>query len=83
MCTATIAWIESYGLISADQPPFGLSPTSGATRTVVLFIFEVAFGRWELGYATAAAEMLFLLILVVTLTQYWATSRADEAARGR
>jgi multiple sugar transport system permease protein len=24
----------------------------GATRTMVLFIFESAFGRWELGYAT-------------------------------
>jgi multiple sugar transport system permease protein len=32
----------------------------GASRTMVLFIFEVAFGRWELGYASAAAEMLFL-----------------------
>jgi len=42
---------------------------------MVLFIFEVAFGRWELGYASAAAEMLFLLILVVTLIQYWTTSR--------
>ena len=47
----------------------------GASRTMVLFIFEVAFGRWELGYASAAAEMLFLLILVVTLIQYWTTSR--------
>ncbi len=55
---------------------------SGATRTVVLFIFEVAFGRWELGYATAAAEVLFLIILAVTLTQYWATQRT-EAADGR
>ena len=75
----TAAQLQLFGqsqLLTAGGP-------SGATRTVVLFIFEVAFGRWELGYATAAAEMLFLLILVVTLTQYWATSRADEAARGR
>ena len=35
----------------------------GASRTMVLFMFESAFGRWELGYATAAAEMLFLLIV--------------------
>ena len=50
---------------------------SGASRTVVLFIYEVAFGRWELGYAAAAAELLFLLILTVTLVQYWAVTRKE------
>ena len=52
---------------------------SGASRTAVLFLFETAFGRWELGYASAAAEILFLIILAVTLTQYWATGRATGA----
>jgi multiple sugar transport system permease protein len=56
---------------------------SGASRTIVLFIFEVAFGRWELGYATAAAEILFILILGITLTQYWATNRTREGEGGR
>jgi multiple sugar transport system permease protein len=56
---------------------------SGASRTMVLYIFESAFGRWELGYAAAAAEVLFGLILVVTLTQYWATSRMEEGKGGR
>jgi multiple sugar transport system permease protein len=55
----------------------------GATRTMVLFIFEAAFGRWELGYATAAAEVLFLLIVLVTLTQYFTTVRASEGDGGR
>ena len=55
----------------------------GATRTMVLFIFESAFGRWELGYATAAAEILFLLIVLITLTQYLATMRGSEDERGR
>jgi multiple sugar transport system permease protein len=56
---------------------------SGASRTAVLFLFETAFGRWELGYASAAAEMLFLIILAVTLTQYWATGRATGGQGGR
>jgi multiple sugar transport system permease protein len=43
----------------------------------VLFLFETAFGRWQLGYASAAAEILFLIILAVTLTQYWATARSE------
>ena len=55
----------------------------GATRTMVLFIFEAAFGRWELGYATAAAEVLFLLIVLLTLTQYVTTMRGSEGERGR
>ena len=55
----------------------------GATRTMVLFIFEGAFGRWELGYASAAAEILFLLIVLLTLTQYLTTMRGSEDDRGR
>jgi multiple sugar transport system permease protein len=55
----------------------------GATRTMVLFIFEGAFGRWELGYAAAAAEILFLLIVLLTLTQYFTTMRGSEDERGR
>ncbi|HEX8258562.1 MAG TPA: sugar ABC transporter permease [Allosphingosinicella sp.] len=55
----------------------------GATRTMVLFIFESAFARWELGYATAAAEILFLLIVLLTLTQYVTTMRGSEGDGGR
>ena len=75
----TAAQLQLFGqsqLLTAGGP-------SGASRTAVLFIFEVAFGRWEVGYATAAAELLFLLIVLVTFAQYWGTSRNDESARGR
>lgn len=75
----TAAQLQLFGqaqLLTAGGP-------SGASRTMVLYIFETAFGRWELGYAAAAAEMLFLLIVLVTLTQYWLTSRGEEQARGR
>jgi multiple sugar transport system permease protein len=74
----TAAQLQLFGqsqLLTAGGP-------SGASRTAVLFLFESAFGRWELGYASAAAEILFLIILAVTLTQYWATSR-NEMASGR
>jgi len=69
----TAAQLQIFGqaqLLTAGGP-------SGASRTAVLFLFETAFGRWELGYASAAAEILFLIILAVTLTQYWATGRAQ------
>jgi multiple sugar transport system permease protein len=71
----TAAQLQLFGqsqLLTAGGP-------SGASRTAVLFLFETAFGRWELGYASAAAELLFLIILAVTLTQYWATGRTTAA----
>ncbi len=69
----TAAQLQLFGqaqLLTAGGP-------SGASRPVVLYIYEVAFGRWELGLAVAAAEFLFLLIVALTLLQYWAVTRQD------
>jgi multiple sugar transport system permease protein len=69
----TAAQLQLFGqaqLLTAGGP-------SGASRTMVLFIYEVTFGRWELGYGVAAAELLFLLVLVVTLLQYWLVTRRE------
>jgi multiple sugar transport system permease protein len=69
----TAAQLQLFGqaqLLTAGGP-------SGASRSIVLYIFEVAFGRWELGYAAAIAEILFGMILVVTLLQYWLTTRGE------
>jgi multiple sugar transport system permease protein len=69
----TAAQLQLFGqaqLLTAGGP-------SGSSRPIVLFIYEVAFGRWELGYASAAAELLFLLVLAVTLLQYWAVTRRE------
>jgi multiple sugar transport system permease protein len=70
----TAAQLQLFGqaqLLTAGGP-------GGASRPMVLFIYEVAFGRWELGYAAAAAELLFLLVLAVTLVQYWAVTRRES-----
>lgn len=75
----TAAQLQLFGqaqLLTSGGP-------SGASRTVVLFIFETAFGRWELGYATAAAEILFIMILLLTLVQYWATGRSKGGEDAR
>src|ERR1700730_1916295 len=42
VCTAMSAWIESSGLISADQPPFGLSPKSATLLIASIFIKDQA-----------------------------------------
>jgi len=75
----TAAQLQLFGqaqLLTAGGP-------SGASRTAVLFLFETAFAQWNLGYASAAAEVLFLIILAVTLTQYWVTGRTTAAQSGR
>ena len=74
----TAAQLQLFGqsqLLTAGGP-------SGASRTAVLFLFETAFGQWQLGYTSAAAEVLFLIILAVTITQYWATGRATAQEAG-
>jgi multiple sugar transport system permease protein len=70
----TAAQLQIFGqaqLLTAGGP-------SGASRPIVLYIYEVSFGRWELGYATALAEILFLLIIALTLLQYWAGQRVKD-----
>ncbi|PSJ40761.1 carbohydrate ABC transporter permease [Allosphingosinicella deserti] len=70
----TAAQLQLFGqaqLLTAGGP-------SGASRPMVLFIYEVAFVRWELGYASAAAEILFMLVLAATLLQYWAVRPRED-----
>lgn len=47
---------------------------SGASRTIVLFIYDTSFGQWDVGYAAAAAQILFAIIMVAALAQYRASA---------
>ena len=40
-----------------------------ATRVIYWYIYEFAFNRFQMGYATAAAVVLFLILIAVTLLQ--------------
>jgi multiple sugar transport system permease protein len=73
----TAAQLQIFGqaqLLTSGGP-------SGSSRPIVLYIYEIAFGRWELGYAVAAAEILFVLVLLLTLGQYWFANRNEEASQ--
>ena len=52
---------------------------NNASRPLVLFIYEVGFNRWDVGYATAASQILFMLILIAALAQYVLSRRKAEA----
>jgi multiple sugar transport system permease protein len=41
----------------------------GATRVILWYIYEYAFTRFQMGYASAAAVILFLILIVMTLLQ--------------
>lgn len=41
-----------------------------ATKTLVNFIYEKAFTTWEFGPASAAAIVLFVIVLCITLVQF-------------
>lgn len=41
----------------------------GSTMTVALYIYQLAFGRYQMGYASAVTVVLFAIILLITLFQ--------------
>jgi multiple sugar transport system permease protein len=51
---------------------------NGASRPLVLFIFEVGFRRWDIGYAAAASQILFAIILIATVVQYLVTRKGSK-----
>ncbi len=41
-----------------------------STLTTVYFIFDKGIGRGDIGYASAAAYILFMIILIFSLIQF-------------
>lgn len=60
---------------SAQQLPGG---PLGSTRSVVLYVVEQTFRPLEMGYGSAAAFLLFVLIMIVTLIQFRLVQRRFE-----
>jgi len=51
-------------LITAGGP-------NNASRPIVMFIYEAGFRDWQLGYAAAASQVLFGLMLLFAIAQLW------------
>jgi multiple sugar transport system permease protein len=52
---------------------------NNASRPIVQFIYEQGFRNWDLGYAAAASEVLFGLMLIAAMAQVLVSRRRDEA----
>ncbi|WP_246660071.1 sugar ABC transporter permease [Rhizobium sp. FKL33] len=49
------------------------------TKPIVLYIYDTAFRRWDLGLGAAASEILFIIILIAAMAQYLLTGRKGDA----
>ena len=56
-----------------------LGGPNNASTPIVLFIYEIGFQRWDIGYAAAASQILFCLILAAALTQFF-VARGERRA---
>lgn len=52
--------------------------TTSAT-VLVYYIYQKAFIDWDLGYSSAVAMVLFVLVLTVTIIQFYGQSRKEKA----
>lgn len=50
----------------------------GKTRVLIQYIYEAGFTYFKMGYASAMAYLLFMIILLVSLAQYGIMNRGTE-----
>jgi multiple sugar transport system permease protein len=50
---------------------------SNSSRPIVQFVYEKGFREWALGYSAAAAQVLFILMLVGVAAQMWIARRRE------
>lgn len=72
----TTLFVLVLGVVRATQGSFGLIyvMTNGgpvnATNVLVLYVYQEAFQFFQLGYASAVAYVLFLLVFAIALLQF-------------
>lgn len=58
----------------------GNDGTLGTSSTVlVYYIYQKAFTEWDLGYSSAIAMVLFVLVLIITLIQFRGNSKYENS----
>jgi multiple sugar transport system permease protein len=69
---ATISTISALSVFTEGYVMFN-EPYGGPSKSalfIVMYLYEQAFSNFRMGYASAIAWLLFLMILVVTLIQF-------------
>jgi len=75
----TISLIESFKLFDEIYVLYGKKSGSlESGLTIVYYIFDKFYSHWEFSIASAAAFILFLIILIFTILQFIITKRKEE-----
>ena len=61
---AVMAITQSFGVADVTMALAGFPSTDYAARTVVTHLFDYGFSRFEMGYASAIATILFLVMIL-------------------
>ena len=69
-----VRFISVFKLFSAVNI-ITMGTTQASNTSIVQGIYSSAFGSYEFGYASAQATVLFVLILLITLFQFWAQKK--------
>src|SRR5262249_40528981 len=64
-----ITFIGAFQIFEPMYIMTGGGPLNG-TRSIVMYVFETAFRKFQIGYASAMANVIFVVILLVTLLQF-------------
>jgi multiple sugar transport system permease protein len=80
LLTPTVFFITTMGLIGGFQifdEPFLITKggPGDSSRTINMYIYEHAFQFFEMGYASAVSLTLFVIILSLTICQFWLGKR--------
>ncbi|MFQ3228913.1 carbohydrate ABC transporter permease [Reinekea sp.] len=51
---------------------------NNTSRSIVMFIYDAGFRRWDIGSAAAASQILFLLILIAAMAQFMVSRKKGE-----
>ena len=65
---STIISFKTFALVYVMTPPPGGGPL-GTTNVIVFYLFQKAFDRFDIGYASAISVFLFLVLLGLTMIQ--------------
>lgn len=61
----------------------GSGELTTSSTVLVYYIYQKAFIDWDLGYSSAVAMVLFVLVLIVTLIQFKGQSEKEKVERRR
>jgi cellobiose transport system permease protein len=78
--------MSTIGGLQIFTEPLLVAPESGLTcgggrqcQTLALFLYEQGFGQFEFGYGSAIGVALFVIVVVVSLINFYLTTRTRKA----